>query len=268
MSHLPRENGKSIYYEDYGTGDSAIVLVHGWGATVRAWDYTLPGLVASGYRVVLLDHRGCGESSKDFSDMGVEAIASDVVALVEHLSIGSVVLNGWSLGGAVIVAAATQLGERCKGVVLTCGATPCYLQKPGYPHGGTDDILAETLTAMAADRVNFLAGLSSGICATEVSPQIVDWMYRMFLQSSPLAAQSLGALGPLDQREELAALQVPVLSFIGGLDAVVDPAVCRSVADYAKDVTLVECTASGHAPFIDEGELYHSELHRFIAKQL
>ena len=49
---------------------------------------------------------------------------------------------------------------------------------------------------------------------------------------------------------------------------VVDPAVCRSVADYAKDVTIVECTASGHAPFIDEGELYHSELHSFIAKQL
>jgi non-heme chloroperoxidase len=268
MSHLTREDGKTIYYEDYGTGDSAVVLVHGWGAHVRAWDYTLPGLAAAGHRVVLLDHRGCGQSSKDFADMGVEAIASDVVALVEHLGLGSVVLNGWSLGGAVVVAAATELGERCKGVVLTCGATPCYLQKPDYPHGGTDQILADTLAAMAADRVNFLAGLSAGVCASDVSPQVVDWMWQMFLQSSPLAAQSLGALGPLDQRAELAALQVPILSFVGGLDAVVDPAVCRSVADYAKDVTIVECTASGHAPFIDEGELYHSELHSFIAKQL
>jgi pimeloyl-ACP methyl ester carboxylesterase len=43
--------------------------------------------------------------------------------------------------------------------------------------------------------------------------------------------------------------------------------VCRSVADYAKDVSVVEYAASGHAPFIDEGELYHAELHRFIAKQ-
>ena len=268
MSHLTREDGKTIYCEDYGTGDSAVVLVHGWGASVRAWDYTLPGLAAAGHRVVLLDHRGCGQSSKDFSDMGVEAIASDVAALVEYLGLGSVVLNGWSLGGAVVVAAATELGERCKGIVLTCGATPCYIQKSDYPHGGTDEILADTLAAMAADRVNFLAGLAAGVCASEVSPKVVDWMWQMFLQSSPLAAQSLGALGPLDQREELAALQVPILSFVGGLDAVVDPAVCRSVADYAKDVTIVECPASGHAPFIDEGELYHSELHSFIAKQL
>ena len=268
MSYLTREDGKEIYYENYGEADTAVVLVHGWGANVRVWDYTLPGLVEKGYRVVLLDHRGCGKSSKDFSDMGIDAIAGDVVALVESLGLNGVILNGWSLGGAVVVAAATQLAERCKGVVLTCGATPCYLQKPDYPYGGTDEILAETLSAMAADRVNFLAGLSAGVCASDVSPQVVDWICQMFLQSSPLAAQSLGALGPLDQRDELAALQVPILSFVGGLDAVVDPAVCRSVADYAKDVAVVEYAASGHAPFIDEGELYHSEFHRFIAKQL
>lgn len=268
MSHLPRDDGKSIYFEDYGTGHSAVVLVHGWGASLRIWDYTLPALAAAGHRVVLLDHRGCGESSKDFADMSIEAIAGDVVALVEHLGLRRVVLNGWSLGGAVVVAAATELGDRCKGVVLTCGATPCYVQKSAYPHGGTDEILAETLAAMATDRVNFLAGLSAGVFATEVSPQMVDWMWQMFLQSSPLAAKSLAALGPLDQRAELAALQVPILSFVGGLDAVVDPAVCRSVVDYAKDVTLVEYAASGHAPFIEESELYHSELSNFIAKQL
>lgn len=272
MGHLAREDGKSVYYEDYGSGDNAVVLVHGWGATSRAWDYTLPGLTAAGHRVVLLDHRGCGQSSKDFADMSIEAIAGDVVALLEHLGLAGVVLNGWSLGGAIVIAAAAQLSERTavavKGVVLTCGATPCYLQKADYPHGGTEEQLSGTLDAMAADRVNFLAALSGGVCASEVSPQVVDWMWQMFLQSSPLAAQSLAALGPLDQRAELAALQAPILSFIGGLDAVVDPAVCRSVADYASDVTLVECKTSGHAPFIDEGELYHSELLSFIAKQL
>ena len=267
MSHLAREDGKQVYYEDYGSGDAAVILVHGWGAGVRAWDYSLPALVEAGHRVVLLDHRGCGQSSKDFADVSVEAIASDVVALVDQLGLKRVVLNGWSLGGAIVVAAAAELGERCSALVLTCGATPCYLQKPDYPHGGTDEALAETLAAMAADRVNFLATLSAGVCASEVSPQVVDWMWGMFLQSSPLAARSLGALGPLDQRETLRALDVPILSFVGGLDAVVDPAVCRSVADYAKDVTVVECQASGHAPFIDEGELYHRELLGFIAAQ-
>lgn len=272
MAHLTREDGKTIYFEDHDAGgnndDSAVVLVHGWGASVQIWDYTLPSLAAAGHRVVLLDHRGCGQSSKDFADMSIEAIAGDVVALVEHLGLGRVVLNGWSLGGAVVVAAATQLGERCKAVVLTCGATPCYLQKSDYPYGGTDQNLADTLVAMDADRVNFLAGLAAGVCASEVSPQVVDWIGQMFLKSTPLAAQTLGALGPLDQRAEMAALSMPILGFVGGQDAIVDPAVCRSVANYATDVRLVECTTSGHAPFIEEAELYHSELLGFIAKQL
>ena len=268
MSTLAREAGKQVYYEDYGSGDAAIVLVHGWGANARAWDYSLPALAGAGYRVVLMDHRGCGQSSKDFADFSIEAIAADVVALVDHLGLSRVVLNGWSLGGAVVVAAADQLGERCSGLVLTCGATPCYLQKEDYPHGGTEDALAGTLTAMAADRVNFLSALAAGVCASEVSQQVVDWMTGMFLQSSPPAAASLAALGPLDQRDMLAGLNVPILSFVGANDAVVDPAVCRSVGDYAKHVTLVECAASGHAPFIEESELYHGELLSFLADQL
>ncbi len=268
MSSLPRENGKQVYFEDYGCGDSAVVLIHGWGTSVRAWDYTLPALTAAGHRVVLFDHRGCGRSSMDFDDMGIEAIADDAVALVDHLGLGQVVLNGWSLGGAVAIAAAQRLGARCRGVVLTCGATPCYLQKADYPHGGTDEALAETLAAMAADRVNFLAALAAGVCASEVSQQVVDWMRDMFLESSPLAAQSLAGLGPLDQRDTLAALQVPILGFVGAQDAVVDPAVCRSVADYASAVRLVECPGSGHAPFIEESELYHRELLDFLSAQL
>jgi non-heme chloroperoxidase len=235
---------------------------------LRVWDYTLPALTAAGHRVVLLDHRGCGQSSKDFADMGIDAIASDVVSLVDHLGLKRVVLNGWSLGGAVVVAAASQLQARCAGLVLTCGATPCYLQKDDFPHGGTTDALAETLVAMSADRVNFLAAMSGGVCASDVSQQVVDWMWAIFLQASPLAAQSLAELGPLDQRQLLSALDIPILSFVGTKDAVVDPEICRSVANYGRDVTTVECAESGHAPFIDEGELYHRSLLDFLSARL
>jgi pimeloyl-ACP methyl ester carboxylesterase len=174
------------------------------------------------------------------------------------------VLNGWSLGGAVAVEAASLLGSRCAGLVLTCGATPAYLQKSDYPHGGTEDDLTGTLAAMAADRVNFLAALAQGICAVEVTPQVQEWLWGMFMRASPLAATTLGELGPLDQRDMLAAIAVPILSFVGGKDAVVDPAVCRSVADYNSAARLVEFEDCGHAPFIEEPERYNRELLDFI----
>ncbi len=231
---------------------------------VRTWDYTLPVLVNAGYRVVALDHRGCGRSDKDFADMGINAIAGDVVALAQSLGLIKVVLNGWSLGGAVAVEAASQLSALCSGLVLTCGATPVYLQKPDYPHGGTEEALAETMAAMSADRVNFLAALSQGVCASEVTPEVVSWMWQIFMEASPMAAPTLAELGPMDQRETLGSINVPILSFVGTQDAVVDPEVCRSVAQYNDNVTTIELEHSGHAPFIDEKERYDTALLAFL----
>ncbi len=264
MGYLEREHGRRVYYEDNGRGDGAIVLVHGWGMSLRIWDYTIPALLDAGYRVTALDHRGCGRSDKDFADMGIDAIATDVVALVRHLDLARVVLNGWSLGGAVAVAAAATLAETCVGLILTCGATPAYVQKPDFPWGGTQAALSRTLEAMAADRPTFLMTLSQGICAAEVSESVVRWMWQSFIEASPRAVQSLGDLGPLDQREMLASLSMPILSFVGGRDQVVDPAVCRSVSRYNAAARVVEFDAAGHAPFIEERARYDGELIGFL----
>ena len=121
---------------------------------------------------------------------------------------------------------------------------------------------------MSADRVNFLAALSQGVCATEVSDDVLRWILNMFLKASPQAAKSLAELGPLDQRETLASLSIPVVSIVGAKDQVVDPQVCRSVSDYNTGASIVEFENSGHAPFIDETERYNVELISFIKNAL
>jgi pimeloyl-ACP methyl ester carboxylesterase len=117
---------------------------------------------------------------------------------------------------------------------------------------------------MAADRVNFLAALSQGVCASPVSDQVVSWMWQMFVHSSPLAARTLAELGPLDQRGALAALSVPVLSFVGGKDAVVDPEICRSVSTFNPGARIIEYENAGHAPFIEEAARYNADLIDFL----
>jgi pimeloyl-ACP methyl ester carboxylesterase len=268
MAYLERENGRRVYYEDNGSAERTVILIHGWGMSLRMWDGNLPALLQAGYRVVALDHRGCGQSDKDFDDMSISAIAGDVTALVQTLGLSRVALNGWSLGGAVAVEAAASPDTRCAALVLTCGATPAYLQKPDYPHGGTEEALAETLEAMAADRANFLRGLSEGVCARETSEATIQWMWQIFMDASPLAARSLAELGPLDQRSTLASLQLPILSFVGGCDQIVDPAVCRSVADYHDNTQIVEFEAAGHAPQLEEPAGYQEALTAFLNANL
>ena len=125
MAVIQREGSKQIYYEDYGQGPSAVVMVHAWGLSCRAWDSNTRALAQAGFRVVAIDARGCGQSDKDFDTMTLEAVADDVVALVEALKLTDVVLNGWSFGGAVAVIAA--LGRHLTFLISFDCSAICYL---------------------------------------------------------------------------------------------------------------------------------------------
>ena len=110
MARLEVDGNKSIYYEDLGGDGRAMVLIHGWGMDNRCWDGVILPLQAAGHRVITMDHRGCGRSDHDFADLSIAAIAGDVADLVAHLGLFDVVVNGWSLGGAVATHAASLLG--------------------------------------------------------------------------------------------------------------------------------------------------------------
>ena len=58
MAVIQREGSKQIYYEDYGQGPSAVVMVHAWGLSCRAWDSNTRALAQAGFRVVAIDARG------------------------------------------------------------------------------------------------------------------------------------------------------------------------------------------------------------------
>ena len=160
MGRLEVDGNKSIYYEDLGGDGRAMVLIHGWGMDNRCWDGVILPLQDAGHRVITMDHRGCGRSDHDFADLSIAAIAGDVADLVAHLGLSDVVVNGWSLGGAVATHAASLLGDRCAGLVLTAGARPIYTQKPDLEIGGMPEDVEGNVAAMNDDRVNFLTMLA------------------------------------------------------------------------------------------------------------
>ncbi|KAJ1569630.1 hypothetical protein HK405_013088 [Cladochytrium tenue] len=85
-----------------------IVLLHGWPDISMAWRYQVPYLVTRGYRVVVPDMLGYGQTSKphDPAEYAIKKIASHIKALVHHVFAGdrgygntSVVVPKIILGG-------------------------------------------------------------------------------------------------------------------------------------------------------------------------
>jgi pimeloyl-[acyl-carrier protein] methyl ester esterase len=265
MGVLATDGDRRIYFEHYPGDRIPVVLLHGWGMSCRVWDTTLVALRAAGHPVISFDQRGCGASDKDFAEVSIEAAARDAVALLDHLGIARAVLNGWSLGGAVAVAAAARLGARCAGVVLTAAASPRYTQGPAFPHGAPSGSAAQTVTRLREDRANVLFDLTKAVCAVPQTPATEQWMWSIFMQAAPSADDALVDLDDLDQQAMLAALAVPVLSIVGAKDVIVSPDVGRAAGRMARHGRVVEFADSGHAPFLEEGARYRAAVLDFLS---
>jgi pimeloyl-ACP methyl ester carboxylesterase len=110
-------DGVPIHYDVQGTGEPALVLVHGWALDRHVWDGQVPSLAAR-QRVITLDLAGHGESGRERARWTLPAFGADVKAVVEAVAATHVVLVGHSMGGPVVLEAARRMPGRVKGIVL------------------------------------------------------------------------------------------------------------------------------------------------------
>ncbi|MGW2093114.1 alpha/beta fold hydrolase [Promicromonospora sukumoe] len=127
VAALARPEG-NIAYTDAGTGP-LVVAVPGMGDVRSTYDDVVPALVDAGYRVVVADLRGHGDSDTTFRTHGDEATGGDLLALVEHLGAGPAVLLGNSMGASAAAWASAERPDLVRGLVLI---SP-LLREPGSP---------------------------------------------------------------------------------------------------------------------------------------
>ena len=106
-----------------GTGDEPLVCIHGITAQHRAFN-ALAQHLGEEYDLIGIDLRGRGDSEKPESGYGLEAHASDVMRVLDHLELESAVLAGHSMGGFVGLQAALSYPERVRALVLLDGGWP------------------------------------------------------------------------------------------------------------------------------------------------
>ncbi len=126
--------GRTIAYDEYGSGARPIVLIHGLLMNRRMFDRLAPALAERGNRVITVDLLGHGRSDRpvEMVNYSMTLFADQVVALLDHLGLEQAVVGGTSLGANVSLETAHVYPDRVKALfcempvldnaLIACGA--------------------------------------------------------------------------------------------------------------------------------------------------
>jgi pimeloyl-ACP methyl ester carboxylesterase len=203
---LAAADGVAIAYDVAGSGEPALVFVHGWAGNRHHWDEQLDAF-AGDHRVVRIDLAGHGDSGAAREDWSMASFADDVIAVIDAVGVQHVVLVGHSLGGSIVVKAAAKLGSRVAGIVGV--DTWSGLGEPPRPD---DPAYWIPLPEMHAD---FRAGATEFVhlmCGPNASPQLVQRINDEVLAMPPDVALGVleGAGAGFNLADSLRALDIPV----------------------------------------------------------
>ena len=199
-------DGVEIAFLDEGQGEP-IVLVHGFASTAHVnWLY--PGwvttLVEAGRRVVALDNRGHGASSKLYDPAAYHStcMAQDLGALLDHLELTRVDMMGYSMGARVAAFFAIAYPTRLRRAVF--GGLGIHL----VDGIGLPESIADALEAPSLSDVRDPVGRKFRVFAEQTESDL-----------RALAACIRGSRQSLT-REQVAAIRAPALVAVGTEDEV------------------------------------------------
>lgn len=136
-------DGARIWYGSVGEGPP-VILLHPGLASSDFWGDQVPALVAAHRRVILVDARGQGRSSWNGRPLSYEAMAGDVIAVMDALCLERADIVGWSDGAIVALVLAAKDPDR---------VTRVFAFGANMDVGGLRPIGALASTREAADRL-------------------------------------------------------------------------------------------------------------------
>lgn len=249
--------------EDEGRG-TPVVLVHGFPFSATAWSDDARAL-APDVRVLAPSMRGFGGTSAWADNVpSVDAMADDVVAVLDAMGLrGSVVVGGLSMGGYVALGVARRHPTRVRALVLadTRAEPDSDEAKQGRERG---------IAAVESGGLDgFVDGLLEKIvgASTRASrPDVVARLRAMMVASRPLSvANALRALRDRpDARPGLADIAVPTLVVVGEEDALTPPDVARALAAGIRSATMSVVPRAGHMANLEQPEAFRVAIADFV----
>jgi len=248
-----------LAYDDEGSGP-ALVLLHSGVCDRRMWDAQASEFATS-YRVIRPDLRGFGETPLPAEPY---SFADDVVALLDHLSVGRAAFVGSSLGGRVALEVAVTTPERITSLILLCSALRGAGTTPDADSfAEKEDLLLTRGEVDAAVELNVSTWLGPDASA-ECRDLVREMQRHAFeVQLTAEAQDPAPQLVPADV--DLSKVSVPTLVVSGGRDIDHFQDVAQHLASSITGAHLERLPWAAHLPSLERPDEVNDLVRDFLA---
>ena len=252
-----------IEYDDIGRGPNVVVLVHGHPFNRSMWWPQVEYLRERGWRVIVPDLRGYGNSKAPAGKTTLDVFADDIVAVLDALGIGGVVIGGLSMGGQIAMEFCRTRAARVRGLILA--AT--------FPQDETPDgrrerqqmagrLLRQGMERYATEVLPKMLARSS----IERCPELAQHVLAMMQNTDPLGAAAAlrGRAVRPSYEATLASLLVPSLIIAGSEDSFTTRADAERMRELLRNSELVWLPGIGHMPNLEAPEEFNAAMWRLL----
>jgi pimeloyl-ACP methyl ester carboxylesterase len=257
-------DGPDLNVKEFGpTGDRAVVLLHGYSASVQWWDRVAAALL--GQRVIAIDLVGHGgsEAPRDAAEYRIDRQAEAVRHALDALGVRTAVLVGHSMGGVVATALAEDDPERVERVVIS--DTPADVGLAEMP--ALAGLACAPVIGPAVDRLRSVdaitdSSLQTGFAADFEVPQLAHRSLEQLTHAGVCHSRDRS-----DQRavvDRLTGLGKPVLIVWGERD-VLTPTLANVERYRNAGLTPTVIPKVGHSPMVEAPGEFVNAITEFIA---
>jgi pimeloyl-ACP methyl ester carboxylesterase len=269
-----------VHYEQFGEGERALLLLHGFAASTFSWREVVAPLAqsGSGYRVIAFDRPAFGLTSRPMpgewtgaNPYSAEAQVELTIALMDQLGLDSAILVANSAGGSVAMAVALRYPDRVAALVLVAPAVYVggnrlarlgpFLRTPQMRRIGP--LLVRNIQEWGDD-----FGRSAWHDPARISADIWEG-YRRPLQADNWDRalwEYTVAARPTNLPDQLERLQLPVLVITGDDDRIVPTEQSIRLAAELPRAELVVIPDCGHVPHEECPHSFLEAVRTFLAE--
>jgi 3-oxoadipate enol-lactonase len=247
----------ALHYEQSGSGDPAVLLIHELGGNWQSWRQLQP-VLAESRRTYALDLRGYGLSEKPTGPCEIDIYAYDLAAFVRMAKIGVVDVIGVAMGAVIGASLAIRHPDLVRRLVLCDGTDSMTAEAKRYAHERAVKVRA------AGMRPVVTASLANSFPQQHAA--LREDYRAIYLANDPIAyAEASDALARMNiTAEDFARVKAPTLAVTGAHDFIWPPETGKRLASLIPGAQFAVIANAGHFPHIQTPKEFASLVIAFL----